>query len=145
MSADLWIGIAVGSVTPWVLVILLVRRNKHDVDKAITGGKTATELLAERNKIGRLQVSALMEIQHRLEGIFDRMPKEETEIQRFEILKVYKKTPEAAELLECRFSKSGMKRVFEFKGHNWRYSHTGFDDNGEFDLLERPKVEEQKS
>lgn len=79
MSADLWMGIAIGSLTPWALVILLVRRNKQDVDKAITGGKTATELLAKRNEIGRLQVSALMEIQHRLEGIYDRMPEMQKE------------------------------------------------------------------
>jgi hypothetical protein len=70
-------GIAIGSITPWALMLAMVRRNKQDVTKALYTSKSANALLEERNGIGRLQVAALNGILHRLEGIFDRMPQPE--------------------------------------------------------------------
>lgn len=82
MTADYWMGLAVGIVSVIIaflvilfVVILSVGKSNSSVKLASERG---AELLAERNKIGRLQVSALMEIVHRLEGIYDRMPEPST-------------------------------------------------------------------
>ena len=52
--------------------------------------------------------------------------------------KVYHGTAQADELRIARFmSRTGSKSSFELDGHRWAYSHTSFDDEGDFDLIYR--------
>lgn len=51
---------------------------------------------------------------------------------------VRKSSPEHPEYLKSRFPKEGRPSTFLFKGHRWRYEHSSFDDEGEFDVLWRP-------
>lgn len=140
MSADLWMGIAIGSVSPWILMLGILRGRRR-FDKEAGDAQSRTEnLLEDRNKIGRLQVSVLQEIQHRLEGIFDRMPETEATSPAWIGRRVYKDSDEGKKLLDARFKPTGRssEAFFPFDGHNWRYSFTSFDDKGEYDQIERP-------
>lgn len=64
-------------------------------------------------------------------------PCERAQIER----RVYKGTDEAAALLSARFGdgRDCYTEPFEFDGHRWAYSYTGFDDMGEYDLIWRPR------
>lgn len=65
-------------------------------------------------------------------------PKELTEPVIYE-RKVYHGSIEHSGYLRARFDRSKPSRVsFEWDDHRWRYVYTGFDDLGEYDLLQRP-------
>lgn len=51
--------------------------------------------------------------------------------------KVYRNSPEYKDYLSRRFGGSGLDISFEYDGHRWRYEHTSFDDNGDYDVIAR--------
>lgn len=51
--------------------------------------------------------------------------------------KVYRHSEESKAMNTARFA-GGVNTSFDFDGHRWAYSHSSFDDGGEFDVLWRP-------
>ena len=51
--------------------------------------------------------------------------------------KIYRGTQEYKDYLRQRLS-NRFEISFEYDGHRWRYEHTSFDDNGDYDVIARP-------
>ncbi len=69
MSADLWMGIAIGSVAPWVVMIAILRTKHEASAEQLARANAPTELLRVRNDIGMQQVEALEAIAGRMEDM----------------------------------------------------------------------------
>lgn len=62
MSAELWMGIAIGSLGSWAFLIVVLSSMQTGKRNAKNGNAIANELLRERNEIGERQVAAMEEI-----------------------------------------------------------------------------------
>jgi hypothetical protein len=62
VSADLWMGIAIGGTAPWVLMLCLLRSKAKQTDEQLARASAPTELLRVRNEIGLRQVLAIERI-----------------------------------------------------------------------------------
>ena len=62
MNADLWMGIAIGSLGSWAFLIVILAAMQTGRRNAKEGHSIANELLHERNAIGKEQVEALKTI-----------------------------------------------------------------------------------
>lgn len=57
---------------------------------------------------------------------------------------VRRSSPEYSEYISERFRDGAIYDTFMFQGHRWRYRCTSFDDEGEFDIIERPTKGEEE-
>jgi hypothetical protein len=56
---------------------------------------------------------------------------------------VYRNSAESTDLRNARFGEGSKATAlsFEFDGHRWAYDHSAFDDEGDYELIWRPKAE----
>jgi hypothetical protein len=62
MTADFWMGIAIGSLGAWAFLIVVLVAMQTGKGKAKTGNSIASDMLRERNQIGREQAKHLRAI-----------------------------------------------------------------------------------
>jgi len=62
MTADFWMGIAIGSLGAWAFLIVVLVAMQTGKGKAKAGNAIANDLLRERNEIGREQAKHLRAI-----------------------------------------------------------------------------------
>ena len=71
MSADLWMGIAIGSLGSWAFLIVVLGSLQTGRKNAKAHNDETYQLLSERNMIGHEQVRLLGEISMNLELLND--------------------------------------------------------------------------
>jgi len=62
MSADLWAGIAIGLLAPWILMLAILRSRDKATKEQLEKADRPNVLLEERNAIGHEQLAALWRI-----------------------------------------------------------------------------------
>lgn len=136
--AYLFAGLAVGSIFPWVVMILILGKKNEQTAEQLERANQPTKLLAERNAIGIRQCVAIEQL---VETMQLQAPDDVQATGEF--MTVRKDSPEHAEYLKARFAEKS-SGLFMWKGHRWRYEHTTFDDAGEYDVLWRPSDDRAK-
>ena len=54
--------------------------------------------------------------------------------------RIYRNSPEYRSYIEKRFL-DRLSISFEYDGHRWKYQHTSFNDQGDYDVIVRPPCE----
>jgi hypothetical protein len=54
--------------------------------------------------------------------------------------RIYRNSPEYMPYIEKRFL-NRLSISFEYDGHRWKYQHTSFNDQGDYDVIVRPPCE----
>lgn len=62
MSAQFWMGIAFGSIAPWIVMIVLIRKKNVETEDQLKRANQPAELLRMRNEIGERQCAAIEDI-----------------------------------------------------------------------------------
>lgn len=86
MSADLWMGIAIGSVAPWVLMIAILRKKHEASAEQLARANAPTELLKERNQIGKEQNAICIETLYETKRMIDLMTPDAGELPQIAII-----------------------------------------------------------
>jgi hypothetical protein len=165
-TVEFWMGISIGCILALIIILAIVWfAGNANAEKAKAAGDRNFIELQRRNDIGRMQCSALqvigaaitnvqetaVEIRDALRtqnemgtDVREILANAQTSAETPELptgitMKVYRHTPDHEEYLSARFPKNQAHTVcFPFKGHNWRYEYTSFDDVGPYDVLWRP-------
>lgn len=139
MTLQFWMGAALASIVCWIFLWWFLSIGNKQANRNDDKNGAANDLLAERNEIGRQQVEALSKVVAKLDALVETIQLQAPEIPEEDGIKciVRRGDPKFESYRSARFN-NGVESTFMWNGHRWRYDHSSFDDQGEFDVLWRP-------